>query len=204
MAKLILPGRNDAIVPAGELMFNFLLALPGRASSPHTQRAYFRWVDQYLCDVAGLKPTTGDARLHRMQNLPVAVLQASLSAAQFRAWLGMLARSHGKQGIGQALAAVVTLASLLAEAGLLALAGITFGGLLGWALSAYFGRVGIYFGDLGISNEMLLTDRIYTYLTLDAAVNLIVTAFVITLLASLYPARMASRMEPVEALHKAQ
>lgn len=95
-------------------------------------------------------------------------------------------------------------ALFLAEAGLLALAGITFGGLLGWALSAYFGRVGIYFGDLGISNEMLLTDRIYTYLTLDAAVNLIVTAFVITLLASLYPARMASRMEPVEALHKAQ
>jgi integrase len=119
MAKLILPGRNDAVVPAGELTFNFLLALPGRASSPHTQRAYFRWVDQYLCDVAGLKPTTGDARLHRMQNLPVAVLQASLSAAQFRAWLGMLARSHGKQGIGQARAAVVTLASLLAEAGLL-------------------------------------------------------------------------------------
>jgi hypothetical protein len=32
-------------------------ALPGRTSSPHTQRAYFRWVDTYLVDVAGLKPT---------------------------------------------------------------------------------------------------------------------------------------------------
>ncbi|NWG15714.1 MAG: tyrosine-type recombinase/integrase [Chloroflexi bacterium] len=120
MAKLILPGRNDAIVPAGELTFNFLLALPGRASSPHTQRAYFRWVDQYLCDVAGLRPTTGDARIYRMQALPVAALQASLNAPQFRAWLGMLARSeHGRQGIGQARAAIITLANLLSEAGLL-------------------------------------------------------------------------------------
>ncbi|MBI3166651.1 MAG: ABC transporter permease, partial [Chloroflexi bacterium] len=52
--------------------------------------------------------------------------------------------------------------------------------------------------------QMLLEDRIYTYLTLDSAVNLIVTAFLVTVLASLYPARMASRMEPVEALHGKQ
>jgi ABC-type lipoprotein release transport system permease subunit len=89
----------------------------------------------------------------------------------------------------------------LAEASLLALGGITFGALSGWALSAYFGKVGIYFGDLGISGDMLLQDRIYPYLTLDAAINLIITSFIITLLASLYPARLASRMEPVEALH---
>lgn len=92
----------------------------------------------------------------------------------------------------------------LAEASLLALGGITAGSLVGWAISAYFGKVGIYFGDLGMSNDMLLNDRIFTTLTVDSAINLIVTAFVITLVASLYPARMASRMEPVEALHKAQ
>lgn len=92
----------------------------------------------------------------------------------------------------------------LAEASLLALGGITVGALAGWALSAYFGRVGIYFGDLGISGDMLLQDRIYPYLTLDSAISLIITAFIITVLASLYPARMASRMEPVEALHGAQ
>jgi ABC-type antimicrobial peptide transport system permease subunit len=97
---------------------------------------------------------------------------------------------------------VITL--FLAEASLLALGGITAGGLAGWALSAYFGKVGIYFGDLGMSNDMMINDRIYTELTPDSAINLIVTAFVITVLASLYPARMASRMEPVEALHKAQ
>ena len=95
-------------------------------------------------------------------------------------------------------------ALFLAEASLLAIGGITFGALAGWALSAYFGKVGIYFGDLGISGEMLLEDRIYTFLTFESAINLIITAFVITLIASLYPARMASRMEPVEALHSAQ
>jgi len=96
------------------------------------------------------------------------------------------------------------IAIFLAEASLLAVGGVTAGSLIGWALSAYFGKVGIFFGDLGISGDMLLEDRIYTSLTLDSAINLIVTAFVITLIASLYPARMASRMEPVEALHSAQ
>jgi ABC-type lipoprotein release transport system permease subunit len=96
------------------------------------------------------------------------------------------------------------IALFLAEATLLAAAGTAVGSLAGWALSAYFGKVGIYFGDLGISGEMLLEDRIYPYLTFDSAITLIVTAFVVTILASLYPARMASRMEPVEALHSAQ
>ena len=96
------------------------------------------------------------------------------------------------------------IAIFLAEASLLALGGITVGSLAGWALSAYYEKVGIYFGDLGISGGMLLEDRIYTYLTPSSAISLIITAFVITVLASIYPARIASRMEPVEALHGAQ
>ncbi len=111
----------SALNPSVEsLTFNFVAALPGRASSRHTQRAYFRWVDQYLVDVAGLKPTDGDTRMRRMSALPVKLLAASLSAPQLRAWLGQLiGAEHGKQGITQARAAIVTLASLLAEAGLL-------------------------------------------------------------------------------------
>lgn len=102
----------------GALTFNFAMALPGRASSRHTQRAYFRWVDHYLVAIAGLKPSDGAMRDQRMSALPIPVLQESLSAPQLRAWLGMLARDgHGRQGIGQARAAIVTLASLLAEAG---------------------------------------------------------------------------------------
>jgi len=98
--------------------FNFVLALAGRASSDHTHKAYFRWIDEYLVAVAGLKPTVGLKRLHRMSNLPVRLLERSLSAAQLRAWLGKLAtEGHSKQGLGQARAALTTLASLLAEAG---------------------------------------------------------------------------------------
>ncbi|MFW5771916.1 MAG: tyrosine-type recombinase/integrase [Phototrophicaceae bacterium] len=99
------------------LVFNFALTLPGRASSPHTQRAYFRWVDTYLVDVAGLKPTQAEQRIQRMHTLPVRLLLEVLSPQQLRAWLGMLAqRGHGRQGIEQARAAIVTLADLLAEA----------------------------------------------------------------------------------------
>jgi ABC-type lipoprotein release transport system permease subunit len=94
---------------------------------------------------------------------------------------------------------IITL--FLVEAVLLGAAGITFGSLIGWSVSAYLAKVGVFFGDLGISGEMLLEDRIYPILTVESAINLIVTAFIITILASLYPARMASRMEPVEALH---
>jgi ABC-type lipoprotein release transport system permease subunit len=94
---------------------------------------------------------------------------------------------------------IITL--FLVEATLLGAVGITFGSLMGLAITAYFAKVGVFFGDLGISGEMLLEDRIYPILTIESAVNLIVTAFIITILASLYPARMASRMEPVEALH---
>jgi integrase len=118
----ITPYQPHALAPAQmvEPTFNFALALPGHASSRHTERAYFRWIDQYLVDVAGLNPTSGDARQQRMSALSVRVLQASLSAAQLRAWLGILVRAdHGKQGVQQARAAVVTLASLLAEAELL-------------------------------------------------------------------------------------
>ena len=98
--------------------YNFVLALPGRASSAHTQRAYFRWVDAYLTATAGLKPSAGLARLERMSALPVPVLQQCLTPAQLRAWLGSLGQQrHGKQGLNQARAAIVTLAGLLAEAG---------------------------------------------------------------------------------------
>ena len=100
--------------------FNFVALLAGRVASRHTERAYYRWVDHYLVEMAGLRPTEGQARYMRMSALPVVVLQQSISAPQMRAWLGRLMQeNHGSQGINQARAAVITLASLLAEAGLL-------------------------------------------------------------------------------------
>ncbi len=120
MARMIQRrGRSERALSTEvqNLTFNFAAALPGRASSPHTRRAYFRWVDTFLADIAGMEPTEGLNRQVRMTMLPLRVLQQSLSAAQFRAWMGMLvARGHGKQGLDQARASIVTLADLLAEA----------------------------------------------------------------------------------------
>ena len=114
------PPPDNALALPDDATFNFAMLLPGRASSTHTQRAYFRWVDQYLVDIAGLQPTEGRARVMRMHNLPVNVLLNSISAQQLRAWLGQLVRAgNGKQGITQAKAAITTLASLLSEAELL-------------------------------------------------------------------------------------
>jgi integrase len=100
--------------------FNFVALLAGRVASRHTERAYYRWVDHYLVEIAGLKPTEREARYARMSALPVTTLLQSISAPQLRAWLGRLMQeNHGKQGINQGRAAIITLASLLAEAGLL-------------------------------------------------------------------------------------
>ena len=118
MANIEHYSPNEIVPGSVGMTFNFALALPGQASSRHTARAYFRWVDQFLVDLAGWKPSAGVMRRDRMQRLPVGVLRDSLGPAQVRAWLGMLVgRNHGKQGLQQARASIVTLASLMAEAG---------------------------------------------------------------------------------------
>jgi integrase len=111
---------RELLVPEPQLeyTFNLIQALPGRASSRHTHRAYFRWIDEYLVSIAGMQPTRGKERVKRMEALPVQPVVNSLSAMQFRAWLGRLSLAgNGKQGIGQARSAILTLASLLSEAG---------------------------------------------------------------------------------------
>jgi integrase len=109
-----------AIVPVDALTFNLAAVLPGRASSPHSQRAYYRWIDRYLEDMAGLRRPKAVPREQQMGALPLQPLITSLTAPQLRAWLGALVQEgHGAQGINQARASIVTLASLLAEAELL-------------------------------------------------------------------------------------
>lgn len=91
------------------------------------------------------------------------------------------------------------MAQYLVEGALIATLGILGGLALGGILVWYFTVYGFYIGDMGMTG-ILMGDQIYAHLTLSDAVNLALAAYLITLLASLYPARIAAKMEPVEAL----
>jgi len=91
------------------------------------------------------------------------------------------------------------MALFLAESFLLATGGVLIGLALGAVLVAYASRVGFYIGNVG-ATSMYLGERIYAYLVPRDAISLTIAAFAVTLLASLYPARLAAQMEPVDAL----
>ncbi len=91
------------------------------------------------------------------------------------------------------------MAMFFAESSLLAVGGVIIGLVLGGAMVFYATKYGIYIGDMGITG-FILGERIYAYLTLSDTINLTITAFAVTLLAALYPALLAARMEPVDAL----
>lgn len=86
------------------------------------------------------------------------------------------------------------------ESLLLAAGGILIGLILGGLLVAYSANVGFYIGNMGITG-MLMAERIYGYLTVESTVTLAVTAFIVALLAAIYPAVLAAHLEPVDALH---
>lgn len=101
--------------------FDFTMLLPLRTSSPHTQRAYYRWVDRYLVDVAGYAPTQGEARLDRMRKLPIALLNRHLTPRKLKNWLNHLVEEgQGRQALDQARAAIVTLTDIMAQGDYLA------------------------------------------------------------------------------------
>jgi ABC-type lipoprotein release transport system permease subunit len=87
----------------------------------------------------------------------------------------------------------------LSESALLAVGGVLLGIVLGWLAVYAFNVNGFFIGNMGL-NGFLVSDTIRARLTMDKVINLSIMTFVVTLLAGLYPAVMASRMQPVEAL----
>jgi ABC-type lipoprotein release transport system permease subunit len=95
------------------------------------------------------------------------------------------------------------MAMFFAESAVLAVGGIALGLVLGGLVVAYATHYGFYIGNMGVTG-ILLGERIYAYLTLEDTLNVTAMAFIITLLAALYPALLAARLEPVEALRAGQ
>jgi ABC-type lipoprotein release transport system permease subunit len=87
----------------------------------------------------------------------------------------------------------------LAESSFLAVGGIVMGLVVGVATITLLGHYGFNISKMGLTG-ILIGNTIYPQLTITDTVNLTIMAFIVTLLAGLYPALMAARMEPVEAL----
>jgi ABC-type lipoprotein release transport system permease subunit len=89
------------------------------------------------------------------------------------------------------------------EGAIMGLLGIALGLLLGIALNGLLGQVGIDMSKFsGLTDYMaLLEGKIYPTLGIDKFAQRAFTVLMVAVLASLYPAREASRQEPARALH---
>jgi ABC-type lipoprotein release transport system permease subunit len=100
------------------------------------------------------------------------------------------------------------LSMFLMEAGMLGITGVIVGFIVGGAVVVYYSHTGMDLGAAGAeivkvkaSNVITYGRILYTHFSAADALDLSLTALVITLIVSLYPAWFASRMEPVQALH---
>lgn len=89
------------------------------------------------------------------------------------------------------------------EGALLGLVGVATGAVMGTALNGLLGIVGLDYSKFtGMTSYMaLITGRVYPTLALGSLLSRGLPVLIIAVLASLYPAREASRHEPAEALH---
>jgi len=91
----------------------------------------------------------------------------------------------------------------LLEGSLMGVVGVIFGIGLGLAINFLLGQVGFDFAQFSSWTEYmaLVNGRVYPTLGTDKLVLRTLTALIISVLASFYPAREASLSEPAEALH---
>lgn len=91
------------------------------------------------------------------------------------------------------------LAVFLVEALYLAIAGVIMGIVLGWISVELFAINGFNISEMGI--DMMMSNTIYPYLVGSNYIELSIYGLVVTVLAGVYPALLAAKLEPVEALH---
>jgi ABC-type lipoprotein release transport system permease subunit len=85
------------------------------------------------------------------------------------------------------------------ESAFLAIGGIAIGLSLGGVFVALATKYGFFIGNMGITG-ILLGERIYAHLVMSDLITLTIMTFIVSLMAAIYPAILAARMEPVEAL----
>lgn len=91
------------------------------------------------------------------------------------------------------------LSVFLAEAAYLAIGGVIMGIILGWLSVTGFAINGFNYGDMGL--DVMMSNTIYPFLQAKNYFELSMYGFIVTILAGIYPAYLAAKLEPVAALH---
>jgi ABC-type lipoprotein release transport system permease subunit len=89
------------------------------------------------------------------------------------------------------------------EGAMMGLVGVAFGVGLGLCINTLLGRVGFDYSQFASLTEYtaLISGRVYPTLGMERLLQRVLTALVVAVLASLYPAREAAHNEPAIALH---
>lgn len=97
------------------------------------------------------------------------------------------------------------LSLFLIEGGFMGLIGSLAGALAGYFLNSYLGKVGFDYGQAlaGMDADILLNTMIYPAASLENTIFAFILGTVIVVLACLFPARRAVKLEPTEAMLEA-